>query len=121
MRKAVVWEYLHGIFTSPTLDRPAGSTHPELAMKNEAMNNLLKQLHGTLNSATSITEKDRELLEQLSTDIEALLAPGSSVTRARHQSVIDRLVAAVTRFEVSHPDLTATMTQVSNKLSDMGI
>ena len=90
-------------------------------MKNEAMGNLLQQLHGALNSATSITEKDRELLRQLSADIEALLAQRGSMTPATHQSIVERLMAAVTRFEVSHPDLTATMTQVSNKLSDMGI
>ena len=89
-------------------------------MKNEAMGKLLKQLHSTLNDATSITGKDRDLLKQLSADIQALLAqPGAS--RERNQSIIDRLMAAVTRFEVSHPDLTATMAQVSTALSDMGI
>jgi uncharacterized protein DUF4404 len=90
-------------------------------MNNEAIKNLLKQLHSTLDGATSITEKDRELLKQLSIDIQALLAQPSTITRARHQSIIDRLLAAVTRFEVSHPDLTATIAQVSTALGDMGI
>jgi hypothetical protein len=90
-------------------------------MNQEAIRNLFKQLHSTLNGATSITETDRELLEQLSVDIQALLAQPDAVTRARHQSIIDRLVAGVTRFEVSHPELTATMAQVSKTLGDMGI
>ena len=90
-------------------------------MSNEAIRNLLKQLHGTLNGATSITEKDRELLKQLSVDIQALLAQPGAVTRARHQPIIERLQVAVSRFEVSHPDLTATMAQVSKTLGDMGI
>ena len=90
-------------------------------MSNEAIRNLLKQLHSTLDGATSITEKDRELLKQLSVDIQTLLARPGADMRARHQSIIDRLRVAVSRFEVSHPDLTATMAQVSKVLGDMGI
>ena len=90
-------------------------------MNDETIRNLLKKLHSALDGATSITEKDRELLKQLSLDIEALLAQPGAMTRAEHQPIIDRLRAAVTRFEVSHPDLTATMAQVSKALGDMGI
>jgi hypothetical protein len=90
-------------------------------MNDEAVGNLLKQLHSMLHGATSITEKDRELLEQLSVDIEALLAQPGAVKRAKHATIIDQLETAVTRFEVSHPDLTATMAQVSKALGDMGI
>jgi hypothetical protein len=90
-------------------------------MNSEAFENLLKQLHGTLDGSTSIPEKDRKLLEQLAIDIQALLARPSAITPARHQSIIDRLSAALTRFEVSHPDLTATIAQVTNTLGDMGI
>ncbi len=57
----------------------------------------------------------------MSVDIEALLAQPGSVKRARHVKIINQLRAMVTRFEVSHPDLTATMAQVSKALGDMGI
>ena len=90
-------------------------------MKNPAMSNLLKQLHAALNDATSINQKDRELLEQISADIRALLAQPETGARARHEPIVERLRTAVTRFEVSHPDLTATMSQVSRTLADMGI
>jgi hypothetical protein len=90
-------------------------------MTDEATRNLLKTLHSALNGATSIAEKDRALLKQLSADIEALLAQPDAIPRAEHQSLINRLQVAVTRFEVSHPDLTATMSQVSKALGDMGI
>lgn len=90
-------------------------------MHDEAVGNLLKQLHNKLDGATSIAEKDRELLKQLSVDIQALLAQPGPVKRATHGTIIDRLKAAATRFEVSHPDLTATMAQVSKALGDMGI
>lgn len=90
-------------------------------MNDEAFRNLLKQLHGMLGGATSIAERDRELLKQLSVDIQALLARPGAATRASHQSIIVRLQEAVSRFEVSHPDFTATMAQVSKTLADMGI
>jgi hypothetical protein len=93
----------------------------EHLMNDEAVRNLLKQLHSMLDGTTSITEKDRKLLKQLSVDIQALLAQPGAATRATHQTTIDQLQAAVTRFEVSHPDLTATMAQVSKALGDMGI
>ncbi len=90
-------------------------------MIDEGIRDRLKTLHNALNGATMITEKDRELLRQLSVDIEALLAQPGALTREEHQSIVNRLQTAVTRFEVSHPDLTATMAQVSKALGDMGI
>ena len=90
-------------------------------MNDEAVGILLKQLHSMLDDATSITEQDRELLKQMSVDIEALLAQPGTVKRARHVKIVNQLRAMVTRFEVSHPDLTATMAQVSKALGDMGI
>jgi hypothetical protein len=95
--------------------------NPEHEMEDEAVSNLLKQLHTKLEGATSITAKDRELLEQLSVDIRTLLAQPGAVKRATHGTIVDRLESAATRFEVSHPDLTATMAQVTKALGDMGI
>ena len=90
-------------------------------MIDEVLRDLLRTLHSALNSATTITEKDRELLKQLSADIQALLAKPGAMTRAEHQSIIERVQVAVTRFEISHPDLTAIMAQVNKALGDMGI
>jgi hypothetical protein len=93
----------------------------EYSMNDEAVRNLLRQLHSVLGGEISITEKDRELLERLVVDIQALLARPGAATRATQQSIIARLQEAVSRFEVSHPDFTATMAQVSKTLADMGI
>jgi broad specificity phosphatase PhoE len=90
-------------------------------MNDTSITNLLRELHGTLEGASSITEQDRELLRQLADDIHSLLAQPGAPTAERHQTVLDRLQAAVTRFEASHPDLTTTMALVSKRLSDMGI
>ncbi|MEO5987964.1 MAG: DUF4404 family protein [Candidatus Eisenbacteria bacterium] len=90
-------------------------------MSDKAITDLLSQVQRTLEAETPITEQDRALLKQLSVDIQTLLAKHDAGDREGHQNVVDQLQAAVTRFEVSHPDLTATMSHVSKALGDMGI
>ncbi len=90
-------------------------------MSNQAIRDLLQQLHRTLKDSTSIGEADRELLRQLSADIQALLARPGEMTSARRRSIADQLLAAIMRLEVSHPDLTSAMARVSSALADMGI
>ena len=90
-------------------------------MTDDAVSDLLKKLHGALHGAKTISEKDRELLEELSSDIQALLERSGAPAEAEQKGIVDRLQAAVTRFEVTHPDLTATMAQTIQKLGDMGI
>jgi tRNA C32,U32 (ribose-2'-O)-methylase TrmJ len=94
---------------------------PEPSMKDKAIRDLIRQLHSTLDGASTIDAQDRQQLEQLSADLQALLSEPGAATRATHQTLMSRLLAAVTRFEVSHPDLAATMGQVSQTLADMGI
>jgi len=88
---------------------------------DEALRNGLTTLHRALSGTTTITAQDRELLERLSADIDALLVKSGAMSSAEHQSLIVRLEGAVTHFEVSHPDLTATLAQVGKALGDMGI
>lgn len=90
-------------------------------MSDKAITDLLRQLHETLDGATPITEQDRALLKQLSADIQTLLAKQGADGGEGHESMVEQLQSAVTRFEVSHPDLTATLSHMSKKLGDMGI
>lgn len=90
-------------------------------MTEQPLRNLLRQLHHTLDGSPSIAPEDRQLLKQLSDDIQSLLARSGAPAGSGHQTVVDRLQSAVTRFEVSHPDLTAAMAQVGKQLGDMGI
>jgi hypothetical protein len=88
-------------------------------MSDIAITELLKKLHGALESATSIDDKDRELLKQLSLDIQGLLAqPGGG---AKQASTVAGLQDAIVRFEVTHPDITGVLAGVSKALADMGI
>jgi ElaB/YqjD/DUF883 family membrane-anchored ribosome-binding protein len=90
-------------------------------MDEREIKTLLEELQARLRNVTAISDSDRELLRRLSADLEAVLARGSQLAAEKHQSVIDRLQESITRFEVSHPDLTNLMAQVSQKLGDMGI
>jgi len=90
-------------------------------MDERAITELLKELHARLQSTNSITERDRQLLTQLSIDIHSLLAHPGGLPAASHVSVLDRLRGSIASFEASHPDLTDVMARVSKALADMGI
>jgi hypothetical protein len=89
-------------------------------MNDMVIGDLVRKLHLTLERASAISESEREQLLQLSADLQAVLAqPGAP--RGPHQGIVDRLMAAITRLEVSHPDLASTMELAVKKLADMGI
>jgi len=85
------------------------------------VSDLLQKLHGKLASTPSLTAHDRELLRKLSDDIRAILAEPAGAPGAGSASLAARLSDAVTRFEVTHPDLTSVLASVSKSLADMGI
>jgi hypothetical protein len=90
-------------------------------MTDNSVRELLRQLHRTLDSTPSISAEDRALLKQLSEDIQSVLARSGKPGAPGHATIADRLQTAVTRFEVTHPDLTATMARAAKTLGDMGI
>ena len=82
---------------------------------------MLLELHEKLKNATTVTERDREILTRLSADIRSLLAHPAGLAAAKHLSILDRLRETITSFEVAHPDLTEVMARISRILADMGI
>lgn len=86
-------------------------------MSDRSVHELLQQLHQVLEGKPALGADDRELLRKLAGDIQAVLGP-----QPPHDAALtDRLQDAVTRFEVTHPDLTATMARAAKALGDMGI
>ena len=81
----------------------------------------LKELHGQLRLAESLSENDREVVKQLQHDIDNLLAGPATGSGTEHQLLLQGLHDATQRFEVSHPELTAMMGRVIDALSAMGI
>ena len=90
-------------------------------MANDSLLDLLNRLHTALGEKRVLTTEDRAHLGQLSADIQAVLARSGAPAGDAHGGLASRLGDAITRFEVSHPDLTTLMAQVSTKLADMGI
>ena len=86
-------------------------------MTDRPMRVLLQQLHATLEGKASIGDEDRALLRQLADDIQAALG----APEAKHPSLGERLEGAITRFEVTHPDVSAAISRVAKALGDMGI
>ena len=88
-------------------------------MDDREIDELLTQLRAKLESP-GMSDSDRELLTRLSADLESLHGQSGRLPTHR-RSLVERLEESITRFEVSHPDLTNLMAQVSQKLADMGI
>ena len=98
--------------------RDPGANRAGTAMSDRSVHELLQQLHQALEDKPALAAEDRELLRRLAADIQAALG---SADAAPAGGLADRLQEAVTRFEVTHPDLTATMARAAKTLGDMGI
>ncbi|HLE83910.1 MAG TPA: DUF4404 family protein [Thermoanaerobaculia bacterium] len=82
----------------------------------------LERLHDELHDAERVGESDRALLEELMADIQRVLdEPAEEAAAAGHQGLKDRLTESVYELEESHPQLVASVRNVVNYLSAMGI
>ena len=91
-------------------------------MNDDELRNLLEELHRKIESTDEVDEKGRELLSHLSMDI------GNLLERTGHQEPlrgsrkeVGRLEESVRYFEVTHPSLTAALSQLLNILNNAGI
>lgn len=91
-------------------------------MDDEELRNLLEELHQKIETTDSVDETGRELLSHLSVDIRNLLERTGHEERLRgNEREIGRLEESVRHFEVSHPSLTAALSQLLNILNNAGI
>lgn len=87
-------------------------------MDNTQLRQMLEQLHQELENVGDVDDKGRELLETLGKDIQGVLdrsADEEDLPLARS------LEESITHFEVTHPTLTAFISQVMSVLSNAGI
>lgn len=87
-------------------------------MSDSRLHTLLDELHQELQRAPALDSEEREMLNHLAQDVQALLTAEGP---ARDESVVGRLNDAVAQFEVSHPDLTRALSQLLNSLSQGGV
>ncbi len=91
-------------------------------MNDDELRQLLEELHQKIEKTNSVDEKGRELLSHLSLDIRSLLErTGHEEHLHGTDREIGRLEEAVRHFEVSHPGLTAALSQLLNILNNAGI
>lgn len=89
-------------------------------MENDKFRKLLEQVHSEIAQAESVDENGQELLAHLAADIQELLER-SEPSEESDLSIQERLQKAIDEFEVSHPTMTATLSQLSAVLSNAGI
>lgn len=91
-------------------------------MDDEELRKLLEELHQKIEKTDSVDETGRELLSHLSVDIRNLLERTGHEERLRgNEWEIGRLEESIRHFEVSHPSLTAALSQLLNILNNAGI
>ena len=91
-------------------------------MNDDELRNLLEEVHRKIESTDQVDEKGRELLSHLSTDIQNLLERTGQEDQVRGSSTeVSRLEESVSYFEVTHPSLTAALSQLLNILNNAGI
>src|SRR5215211_5109117 len=91
-------------------------------MNDNELRELLEELHKRIENTNSVDEKGRELLSHLSVDIRNLLERAGHEERLRGSTwEVGRLEESVRHFEVTHPSLTAALSQLLNILNNAGI
>jgi hypothetical protein len=88
-------------------------------MDDQKIDQLLEQLHKEIEGIESVDEKGQELLRDLSNDIRELLERAEGKQPA--PSIMQRIERSIEYFEVTHPDLTAALSNLSAILSNAGI
>ncbi|MFH1625617.1 MAG: DUF4404 family protein [Pseudomonadota bacterium] len=90
-------------------------------MKKVQLREILEQLHTELEQTKSVDKTSRELLRDVIKDIYDVLERSSKKPSGGHQSLINQLTEAASRFEETHRTLAATVGQVIDALGRMGI
>ena len=84
-------------------------------MENKELEKLLEKLHAELEKVDSMDEKGLQLLRGIEQDINELL------NQTDRDTMLGRLREAIQQFEVSHPTLTAMLSEISSILNIAGI
>ena len=81
----------------------------------------LQQLHRELQQVEFPDATERQLLQQLQTDIQTILAHQESHGLPPYIQLSERLQEGIAQWETSHPRLTFAMGQISDMLARLGI
>lgn len=88
---------------------------------DKELRKLLQQLHAEIEQTKKVDDKGRELLRHLGKDINELLERTEGRPLKPQPSFRRGLEEAVQHFEVTHPTLTAALSDLLTALSNAGI
>jgi hypothetical protein len=89
-------------------------------MENQTLRELLEQVEREIRKTETLDKQGVELLSRLSADIEELLARNDA-TGEDEMPITAQLKQAIDHFEISHPELSNYLSQLSRVLSNAGI
>lgn len=89
--------------------------------QNRQLREQLERLDAELKRTKSVDEGGRTILQKLQQDIQDLLARSGEDSGLKAHPFAARLRRAIQHFEVTHPNLVASMEEMVNTLSTMGI
>jgi hypothetical protein len=90
-------------------------------MDKQQLHNTLEQLHRELQQIPSVDENERQILQQLMSDIEKLVEAGESDQHHVYDRLGEGLREGIELLEASHPGLTMLMGQIIDALAKMGV
>ena len=90
-------------------------------MNDQELCQLLEQLHSEIEATQSVDARERELLQELESDIRALLKRCEAEQVQSHPLTVRRLEEAVEYMAINHPTLTALLSNMSTILSNAGV
>lgn len=90
-------------------------------MDRRELRQTLETLHEELHAAETVSESDRALLEELQADLRRVLDSETEGPEGPHEGLRDRLDQALYELQEDHPQLVASIRNVVNYLSAMGI
>jgi hypothetical protein len=90
-------------------------------MDKQQLDERLRELHSELRQINSVDERERQILQQLMTDIQDILEQKEHDPTYPYNQFDERLKNAIEQFGVSHSRITMLMGQIADMLSRIGI
>jgi hypothetical protein len=93
-------------------------------MSKQALAEILVQLHEELQKTPTLDDDDRVSMQVLAGEIQAALersAHSPSSGSSSPPAISKRVEDSIQSFEAHHPQLTTILSQIADRLADMGI
>ena len=92
-----------------------------ISMEDQEFRTLLEKTHQEIEHTRNVGDKEKDLLRDLSGDIQDLLDRSKESLGEIHPSTIQRLEESIDHLEMTHPTLTDTLSRLLAILSNAGI